>query len=505
MSHSKVSEESATSKKSSAEIKFHDTIIIGSGFSGIGLAMRMQKKGRNDFLILEKADSAGGCWRDNSYPGAACDIPSHLYSYSFEQNPNWNRKFSGQSEIVSYIESCIEKHQLASKIAYKQEVAHAEFDADKGLWNVSTLKGEQYQSRFFVSATGQLNRPAIPSITGMDNFEGTVFHSAQWDQNCDLKDKRVAVIGTGASAIQFIPAIVDKVASLNVFQRSAPYVLAKKDRAYKRWEQGLLNKAPWVQSLVRLGLYLKHESVGLMFGPLKKFLFTPKWIWKRFMHKQISDPGLREKLTPDYEIGCKRVLIASDYYPSLARNKVKLDISGIEKITNHSVISKEGTEYPVDVIIYGTGFKSVEFLAPMKITGLNDQELNIAWQQGAEAYKGISVAGFPNLMMLYGPNTNSGHNSIIYLVESQIQYILDYMDLIDNKNLRFMNVKPSSQKNFNDRIQQRLESSIWNTGGCNNWYLAESGKNTNNWPGFSYSYRKVTKRFELNDYEQVPY
>jgi len=480
-----------------------ETLIIGTGFSGIGLAIRLQQEHHKDFIILEKAASVGGCWRDNTYPGAACDVPSHLYSFSFETNPNWGRRFSGQTEILAYMQGCISKHQLQNKIRFQQEVAEAKFDATSGLWQISTVQGQHYQARFLISACGQLSRPAYPNLKGIDNFKGAKFHSATWDHSFDLKNKKVAVIGTGASAIQFIPAIVDQVAELNLFQRSPPHVLPKPDRAYRAWEKTMFRRLPFTQSLSRLAIYSQYESRAIALGPLKFLLKGLEWSWKNNMHRHVKEPELRAKLSPDYTIGCKRILLANDYYPSLAKDNVAVDVSGVEEVKAHSIVSKEGAEYPVDAIIFGTGFKATEFLAPMKITGLGNVDLNSTWLHGAEAYKGITITGFPNLMMLYGPNTNVGHNSIVYLIESQIKYILDYIKQANTKQLRYMDVKTERQQQFNQKLHHDLQNSVWNTGGCTNWYLTDEGKNTNNWSGLTLSYRKTTQKINLHDYHQV--
>src|SRR3990167_4182294 len=339
-------------------------LIIGAGFAGVGLAIQLQKRGIDDFLVLEKAASVGGTWRDNHYPGAACDVPSHLYSYSFEPKTDWRRKFAPQAEIVAYIQHCVDKHQLAGKIRCNKEVASAEFEQASGLWRVIGKNGEHYLAQALVSACGQLNQPAYPRIPGLESFSGEAFHSARWNHAYDLAGKRVAVIGTGASAIQFVPEIVPKV-------------------------------------------------------------------------------------QPDYPLGCKRILISNNYFPALAQGNVEIVNQAIQSITPQGVVTADGREHPVDALIYGTGFAATDFLAPMQIKGLGGVELNQAWRDGAEAYKGISVNGFPNLFLLYGPNTNLGHNSILYMLESQFAYVLNCLDALQQQGLRYMDVKPQVQQRFN--------------------------------------------------------
>ncbi len=475
-------------------------LIIGAGFAGVGLAIQLKKQGIDDFLILEKASSVGGTWRDNHYPGAACDVPSHLYSFSFEPKTDWTRKFAPQAEIFAYIQQCVDKHQLASKIRCNSEVASAEFEQASGLWQVIDKDGKHYQAHALVSACGQLNQPAYPKIPGLESFVGEAFHSARWNHAYDLTGKRVAVIGTGASAIQFVPEIVSKVQHLTLFQRSAAYVISKPDRPYKRWELALLRRWPWLQQLDRGLKYVQHEVRALAFIHFPALMKLFQLSFQRHLAAAISDPERRLQLQPDYPLGCKRILISNNYFPALAQANVTIVNQAIQAITPHAVVTADGREHPVDALIYGTGFAATDFLAPMQIKGLNGIDLNQAWRDGAEAYKGISVSGFPNLFLLYGPNTNLGHNSILYMLESQFAYVLKCLQALQQQRLRTMDVKPQVQQRFNQHLQQAIRHSIWDQG-CTSWYKNAVGKNTNNWPGFTFTYRQQTRRLELADYD----
>ncbi|MFI8481059.1 alpha/beta hydrolase fold domain-containing protein [Pseudomonas sp. NPDC078700] len=478
-------------------------LIIGSGFAGLGLAIQLQKAGIDDFLILEKAEEVGGTWRDNSYPGAACDVPSHLYSFSFEPKLDWTRKFAPQAEIRSYIEHCADKYQLGRHIRFNSEVASAVYDAEQSQWQVSLRSGEQFIAHILVSACGQLNQPAYPSIPGHDSFTGVTFHSARWRHDIDLSGKRVAVVGTGASAIQFVPQIQPDVAHLTLFQRSAAYVIPKPDRAYRPWELAIMRRFSWLQKVDRGLKYIQHESRALAFVSFPVLLKGMRLSFERTLARGISDPGLRRQLMPDYPMGCKRILISNDYYPALSKTNVSVVSAGIKAISSDAVITDDGVAHPCDVLIYGTGFAATDFLSPMKITGLQGRDLNQSWREGAEAYKGISVSGFPNLFLLYGPNTNLGHNSIIYMLESQFRYVLGCIDALERSSLKALDVKPLVQRQFNARVQSAIHRTVWDQG-CTSWYQTASGKNTNNWPGYTFNYRRMTRAPDLQDYETMP-
>lgn len=476
-------------------------LIIGAGFAGLGLAMQLRRQGHDDFLILEQADEPGGTWRDNHYPGAACDVPSHLYSFSFEPKLDWSRRFAAQAEIFAYVRQCIERYQLAERIRCRSEVAEASFDEAAALWRVTTRDGAEFTARALVSACGQLNRPLYPQLPGLERFAGEQFHSARWRHDVALSGKRVAVIGTGASAIQFVPQIVPQVARLHLFQRTPAYVMSKPDRAYSRFELALMRRWPWTQKVDRAWQYLFHEVRGVAFFLWPALMKLQRQRVLRQLARQVPEPALRARLTPDYPLGCKRILISNDYYPALRQPQVEVVDTAISEVTEQGIITADGQLREVDVLIYGTGFAASDFLAPMRIRGLGGLELNQAWREGAEAYKGISVNGFPNLFILYGPNTNLGHNSIIYMLESQFPYVLACLDKLD-QGVRYLDVRKPAQDAWNRQVQQAISQSVWEQG-CSSWYKNAAGKHTNNWSGFTFSYRRQTRRPQWADYELV--
>ncbi len=478
----------------------HNVVIIGAGFGGLGMAIRLKAQGQDNLLLIEKGHDVGGCWRDNTYPGAACDVPSHLYSFSFERHYPWSRRFAQQKEIFAYQQYCARKYDLYRHIRFNTEVAEARFLDEPGLWEITMTNGEVITCRGLITATGQLNQPAYPPLSGIEDFQGPHFHSARWNHDEDLTGKTVAVVGTGASAIQFVPEIAKVAGKVKLFQRSAAHVIPKPDRAYRKAEHWMLKKLPVTQTLDRMRIYAANEARVLGFTSFQKAMLVYEWLFARQLKKQIKDPVLREKLTPDYPMGCKRILMSNDYYPALAQANTEVINYGIDAVDKKGLTDSSGTHHKVDVIIYGTGFKATEFLTPMTITGRNGKDLNSTWRDGAEAYLGITVRGFPNLFMLYGPNTNLGHNSIIYMLESQIHYVQQCLAEMDDQQLHSMEVRESVQARFNDNVQRKISDTVWDKG-CHSWYKTDSGKNTNNWPGFTFDYRRQTQHLQLNDYE----
>jgi cation diffusion facilitator CzcD-associated flavoprotein CzcO len=470
----------------------HDVVIIGSGFGGIGMAARLLAAGVRDVVVLEKAAGLGGTWRDNTYPGAACDVPSHLYSFSFARKTDWSRRFPPQEEILAYLWDVAREHGVLPHIRFRTEVTGARFDERAAVWRVATAGGGELAARVLVSACGQLNRPALPQIEGRDRFAGTSFHSARWDHGADLAGRRVAVIGTGASAIQIVPEIAPRAGRLTVFQRSAPYVIDKPDRPYRAWEKALLTAVPALHDLSRARVYLSYEARALGFV---KFPWLMKPLERRFrrnLRSQVPDPRLRARLVPDYPMGCKRILLSDDYYPALRRHGVELVTDPITRITPTGVRTARAA-YDVDVIIYATGFHADGFLAPMTIVGRDGRTLDAAWRGGARAHLGITVSGFPNLFLLYGPYTNLGHNSIIYMLESQIRYVLGCVRALRETGLAWIDVRPDVQDAFDRRMQELMRSTVW-AAGCSSWYQTADGKVVNNWPGFTFAYRRATRR-----------
>ncbi|MBE02127.1 MAG: 4-hydroxyacetophenone monooxygenase [Euryarchaeota archaeon] len=474
--------------------------IIGTGFGGIGMAIRLKQAGYHNLTLLEKSDRVGGTWRDNTYPGAACDVQSHLYSYSFEPKHDWSRKFAPQAEILAYIEHCVDKYNLAPHIRCHSEVREARFDEESNLWQLTLADGNTLQARILITATGQLNRPAWPDLPGLDAFRGRVFHSARWDHDYDLSGRRVAVVGTGASAIQFVPEIARSVDTLHLFQRSAAWVLPKADRPFQRWEQALFAHLPGWDRLYRTWIYWQNESRALAFTRFHRLLDLYAAQARREAARHIRDPEKRRRVIPDYRIGCKRILISNDWYPAINRDNVNLVTRPIDGIREDAVVDADGRRYPVDAIILATGFRATEFLSPIRILGRQGRLLNEAWRDGAAAFKGISVSGFPNLFMLYGPNTNLAHNSILFMLESQFRYVLSGLDALAHRPGAALDVRQDRLERFSSRVQRALSGSVWDSG-CRSWYLDRNGRNTVNWPGFTFSYRFATRRVNTADYQ----
>ncbi|MFI6313389.1 flavin-containing monooxygenase [Nocardia fusca] len=477
-------------------------LIIGAGFGGIGVAIELRRHGFDDITILEKADDLGGVWRENTYPGAACDVPSPLYSYSFEQKPDWPQRYSGQAAIHDYLRGVTRRHGLLERIEFGVAVTGAVFDEQTGSWTVHTADGGRRTAQVLISAVGQLSRPQLPAIPGVGSFAGPAFHSALWDHDVDLTGKRVACIGTGASAIQYVPQIQPVVEQLTLFQRTAAWVLPKFDTDYSPIQHKLFAKIPGMLLVERLGWWLIAEisSLGLVELPIISRLVSR--IAARNLTENVEDPDLRAALTPDYPIACKRVLFSSDYYPALTRPNVEVTTSDITEITPQGVRTADGILHEVDVIIYGTGFKGTEFLWPMRITGRDGRELAEVWSAGAHAYYGITVPEFPNLFMVYGPNTNLGVGSIIYMIESQSRYIRQAVELLADTPGHVLEVRADTERAFNDALQKRLERTPWNF--CSSWYRNAAGKITNNWPGTVTRYRRRVRTLDPRDYTLTP-
>jgi cation diffusion facilitator CzcD-associated flavoprotein CzcO len=474
-------------------------VVVGAGFSGIGTGIELKRAGIHDFVILEKAARVGGTWRENTYPGAACDVPSHLYSYSFEPNPRWSRAYGGQAEILAYLEHCAAKYGLASHLRFGQRVDDAVFDEASGTWRVRT-GSETFVTRALVLGNGALHVPQLPEIRGHDRFEGVSFHSARWDHGYELAGKRVAVVGTGASAIQFVPAIAPQVASLALFQRTPPWIVPKRDRTMTGAEQWLFEHVPSALWLRRTGLYWLMESrvVGFAYAPKVNQLIEQAA--RMFLAKQVPERELRTKLTPDYRFGCKRVLISNDYYSTLRRDNVELVTDAIAEITPRGVRTSDGRERQVDAIIYGTGFRVSEYLSSSRIVGRGGVELNEVWRSNMRNYLGITVAGFPNLFLLMGPNTGLGHNSMIFMIEAQARYARMAIEALRDHRLAFLDVRPEVEQRFRDELAGKMKRTVWTTG-CRSWYQTADGE-VFLWPGTTFDYWWRTRRVELGDFEQ---
>lgn len=479
------------------------TAIIGAGFAGIGAAIQMQKSNLHSFIIFERARDIGGTWRENTYPGCGSDVPSHMYSYSFELNPNWSRSFSKQEEILNYIQHCTNKHQLKKHIQFNTTIKEAIFNENKGYWSLYDQSGNETTARTIIAALGPLNVPLIPKFKQQENYKGVNFHTSRWNHSFNLKGKRVAIIGTGASTIQIVPSIVDKVDHLFVFQRSAPWILPKKDGTFSSLSKSLFKNIPGFQRLYRELIYWLMEIRGKGLFGNKAITHLARSMAIRHINNSISDPELIKKVTPAYEIGCKRVLPSNDYYPALERSNVTLVTAPIDSFGEDHILDKNGNKIALDAIIYATGFEAASFSnRGLKIKGINGRDLFEEWEQnGPEAYYGIAAEGYPGLLFMLGPNTGLGHSSVIHMMESQINYILDYLEKLPENAV--MDVKPSLQKEYNARIQKQLSKMVW-ASGCQSWYQTASGKNTTLWPGHTFSYRKQTKEVNLKDYNILP-
>jgi cation diffusion facilitator CzcD-associated flavoprotein CzcO len=466
--------------------------VIGAGFGGIGMGIALKRAGIEDFTILDRADGIGGTWRDNSYPGLTCDIPSHLYSFSFRPW-RWSRRYPARDEILRYLHALIAEHGLGPHLRLGRGVVSASFDQRHAVWELTFDDGQKLQAAAVVCAVGQLGRPALPAIEGREEFAGQSWHSARWNHDVSLAGRRVAVIGTGASAIQFVPEIAAAAGHVDVYQRSAPYVLPKADRPYREAEQDLYDRLPVLRKADRLRIFLYGELLTSGFVVSPRMLAMPMLLWRRHLRSQVADPALRAKCEPGYLMGCKRVAFSNDWYPALARRNVELVTERIVRILPDGVLTGDGASRAADVLVYGTGFKAAEFLAPMTVSGLDGKALADAWRDGAQAYLGITVSGFPNFFMLYGPNTNLGGNSIIYMLEGQIGYVLRAIQAL--RAGAWIDVRPEAQDAFNSWVQKASRASIWESG-CHSWYTTPSGRNTSNWPGQTFMYRYRVRRFD---------
>jgi len=476
--------------------------IIGAGFGGLGMAIRLKRAGITDFVILERAAGIGGTWRDNSYPGLSCDIPSHLYSFSFWPG-RWSKPYPERDEILAYLQGAVTQFGLGPHLRLGHGVVAAAFDEGRAAWDLTLDDGSIVAATAVVCAVGQLGRPGIPDIPGRELFSGPSWHSARWNHEVALTGRRVAVVGTGASAVQFVPEIAAVAAHVDVYQRSAPYILPKSNQPYRGVRKAVFGSLPAARKADRLRVFLYGELLtsGLVLSP--RLLAGPRALWQRQFRAQVTDPELRAKCVPDYVLGCKRVAFSSDWYPALARPEVSLVTDPIQRIAPHGVVTADGMTRAADVIIYGTGFKAGEFLVPMTVSGLGGRLLQDCWRDGARAYLGITVSGFPNFFLLYGPNTNLGGNSIIYMLEGQIRYVMGALRSLDAEDLAWLDVRAAAQDAFVAWAQSASKRTVWESG-CHNWYTTASGRNINNWPGHTFMYRYRVRRFDRPAYEGQP-
>lgn len=474
--------------------------IIGAGFGGIAMAIRLQQQGINDFILLEKASDFGGTWRDNQYPGAACDVQSHMYSLSYAPKVDWSKRYADAPEIFAYIKGLIEKFNLHTYTKLNCEVKAAYYDELKCLWNLDIQNQEPLTAQYVVFASGPLHVPQIPQIKGIDKFQGKVFHSSQWDHNYDLNGKNVASIGTGGSAIQYIPEIATHCKKLYVFQRTAAWVIPRDERKYLALESKLFKKFDWLRKLHRARLYWSNESRAVPIMSPQIMKMTQK-LAESLIKFLVKDQSVAQKLIPNYIMGCKRILISNKYYPTFNRSNVELVTDAIQEITTNSLITKDGQEHPIDCLIYGTGFITDPriYLKKFECIGLNGKHLNEIWQDGAESYYGICTQDFPNLFQLLGPNTVLAHNSVVFMIEAQVEYILQLMQLVEKTQSHAIVVKSQVQKEFNQNIQDMFSNTVWQSG-CVSWYQQEGGKNFALWPTYTWKYWLQTKKINPTDY-----
>jgi cation diffusion facilitator CzcD-associated flavoprotein CzcO len=473
--------------------------IIGSGFSGMGMAIRLREEGMEDFVVLERADDVGGTWQANRYPGCQCDIPSHLYSFSFALNPDWSRTYSEQPEIWEYMRRTAEEYGLMPFIRFDHEVTGADWDEDEGHWRLQTSRGK-LTAQVLVAAVGGLSEPAVPAVPGLEDFEGAQFHTAAWKDGHDLSGERVAVIGTGASAIQTVPSIQPVVGELKVFQRTPPWVMPHTDRPIRGFERRLYRLFPPAQRLVRSMVYWSHELMVLGMVNRPSRLKLVEKLARRHLESQVQDPELRRRLTPDYRIGCKRILPSNKFYPALQEPNVELVTDPIQAATANGIVTADGTEHELDTIIFGTGFHVTDIKAARWIRGRDGVLMSDIWGRSPSAYLGVAIAGFPNLFFISGPNTGTGHQSQVFMIESHIQYVLDALQTMDRKGVRAVEVRPDVQRAYNEELQARMPGTVWNSGGCASWYLDANGRNATIWPDFTWRFRRRTRRFEPAKY-----
>lgn len=473
--------------------------IIGSGFGALSVAIELRRAGHTDLRLWERADGIGGVWRDNTYPGAACDVPSPLYSFSYEPWADWSSRYGKQDEILAYIRTTAEKYRIAPLVQLGKDVVAAHYDEESATWTVRFADDSEQTVDVLVSAVGQLSQPSLPAIPGVESFEGDSFHSARWDHDVDLAGKRIAVVGTGASAIQFVPHLAEQAAELLVFQRTPSYILPKPDQTFGPRYRKILRHVPGALRAERAGSWGLAEQFSRALDDDSAVGKAISTVALKHLRAKVKDPVLRAKLTPDYPVGCKRILFANTYYPAIVQPHVELIADAITQITPTGVVTADGTSRDVDVIVYATGFDAQEFLESIDITGVGGRKLATQWADGARAYLGIYVPGFPNLLLSYGPNTNLGGGSIIYMLEAQARHMRQALDRLRAGSYRTIEVTHDAEEEYDREVQGRLGRSVWSH--CDNWYRHESGRITSNWPGSTHPYAQRTKTLDPSAFE----
>jgi len=492
-----------------------EVLIVGAGFSGICMGIKLLEAGMKNFLIIEKSDDLGGTWYENRYPGCACDVPAHLYSFSFERNPDWSRMFAGQQEIWRYLKSCVQRYGLGPYIRFNTRFRQAAWDESLSHWRIITGKVSQHngnhgdtltiQARVLVSGMGALHVPHYPEIPGVERFSGPSFHSATWRSDLDLTGKTVAVVGTGASAIQFIPHIAPRAGKLCIFQRTPPWIVPRLDFGFSEKARARFRRIPLLTWAFRKFLFFALEWRVLSFLGDRVVREHLERIARRHLERSVTDPKLRAALTPRYQIGCKRILLSDDFYPVFKRRNVELVTEGISEVTERSVLTQDGAERSVDVLIYGTGFHVTEQFIGIKLFGRNGYQIHDAWRSGLSAYLGVTVSGFPNFFMLLGPNTGLGHNSVVLMIEAQVRYVIKCLKLMRKQNISAMEVRAESQRQFVANLRDHMASTVWQSGGCRSWYQdVRTGENTTLWPGSVIQYFRAMRSVSLSEYNLTP-
>jgi cation diffusion facilitator CzcD-associated flavoprotein CzcO len=482
----------------------HDVVVIGTGFAGLAMAVALRTEGAEDFLVLERAASVGGTWRDNRYPGCGCDVPTPLYSFSFAPKPDWSYLYARQPEIRAYLEETADAFGVTERVRFGADVASLTWEEDEGRWRIALHGGDELTARVVVGGFGGLTEPNWPEIEGLHDFAGTLVHTASWDDDLDLTGRRVAVVGTGASAIQLVPEVAPVAAHVDVFQRTPPWIAPKLDREIGTREAQLYARVPAAQRALRGSIFAATEFLAMQLTKRPALLAGLERISRRQLRRQVPDPDLRAKMAPDYRMGCKRILFSNSWYPAIARDDVDLVTAGIARVTPTGVVDVDGVEHPADVLVCGTGFGVADVYARMTITGRDGVTLAEAWAEGMEAHRGTTVAGFPNLLLLSGPNTGTGSTSQVFMIESQVHYAMQALRAMREDDLATVEVTPQAQADWNDELQERMQKTVWLVGGCNSWYLDAHGRNRTLYPGLAAEFRRETRRFRPEEHVLTP-
>lgn len=477
--------------------------VIGAGFGGIGAAVRLKQEGFRDFTVFERAHDVGGTWRDNTYPGAACDVPSHVYCFSFEPKPDWSRRFAESQEIWAYLRGVVEKHGLRPHLRLGTEIVEARFDETDGTWTLTTDSGERHVARAVIAAAGGLVDPSFPDLKGLSSFRGEILHTARWDHDYELTGRRVGVVGTGASAVQVVPNVAPQVAKLTVFQRTPGWVVPKNDKVYGEATRRRLARFPFLLRASRLAKYWLSELFGpMIFLDSERLSRIGEKLSLAHLRQQVKDPELRRKLTPDFQFGCKRILISDDYWATFERENVELETDPIDEVLPEGVCTRSGRVHELDAIVFATGFQLNLATPPFPVAGRGGLRLEEVWKEGAQAYKGLAVSGFPNWFILMGPNTGPGHTSVLVYTEAQIEHALQALRKLRDEDVKFVDVRPGVQERYNEGVQARMKHMVWSSG-CSSWYLSPDGKNRALYPGLAAEYVLRARRFRPADYEIV--